>query len=116
MWRLGAALAFAAYALLAGTGVARAQDAKDPEAALKELNTWFQTESAKLTPASPATARQELFKQRTERAKEAVKDVDPEKVEPAKGYALMQLLQTAQDQPKAAIAARRYLTSNPADA
>jgi hypothetical protein len=93
----------------------RAQDAKDPEAAQKEINAWYTEQITKARAENKQPDFQALMKERTERAKTATKDFDPEKIEPAKGMALAQLYQMAQDDKKMVASLRRYLTSNPAD-
>jgi hypothetical protein len=108
------ALALAAWS---GSASAWAQDAKDPETALKELNTWYSEQFKKVQDAAKEAKTQPDYRpvltERTERAKAAIKDIDPEKVDPAKGLALAQLSQAAQDNAKMVAAAKRFLTSNP---
>lgn len=112
LWRAGGALALA-LVVCCGVAPVWAQDAKDPEAALKEINTWYTEQLTKARSENRQPNFTELLKERTDRAKTAVKDFDAEKVEPAKGFALAQLYQIVQDHPHAVVAAKRYLTTNP---
>jgi hypothetical protein len=102
-----------ALAVCTSAASARAQDVKDPEAAYKELNTWYADQLKKAREANTQVDFRALTAERTERAKAAVKDVDPEKVEPAKSLALAQLYQAAQDNAKMIVAANRFLSGNP---
>lgn len=110
-WRLGSALALASTVCYAPPP-AWAQDAKDPDAAMKEINTWYTGEIAKAREAK-SNNFSELMKERTERAKTAAKGFDADKIEPAKGLALAQLYQAAQDYPHVVAAARQFLSSKP---
>ncbi len=85
----------------------------DPEAEMKAINAHYMeaikdARDKKITPDVKA-----LQKERTDKAKADVKDVDPTKVEPAKGMAWAQLFSVAQEPKKMVLAAERFLTSKP---
>lgn len=85
----------------------------DPEAELKAMNERISAaiKDARAKQVQPDVAA--LQKERQEKAKEDVKDVDPTKVEPAKAMAWAQLFGIAQEPKKEIQALDRYLTSSP---
>jgi hypothetical protein len=112
LWRIGGALALA-LTVFCGAAPGWAQDAKDPDAVLKEINTWYTDQIRKAQEAKTQPDFRALMTERTERTKTALKDFDPEKVEPGKALALAQLYQIVQDNPRMITSAKRFLTTNP---
>ena len=88
--------------------------APDPEAALKDLNTWYAGELQKARNENKAPDFRTLMAERTKRAKEAAAGMDLNTIEAAQCYALAQLYQAAGMPVDAGNAARKYLTTNPA--
>lgn len=91
----------------------RALSAPDPEAALKELNTWYAGEIQKARDANKTPDFRALMTERTRRAKDAVAGVSLDSVEAPRCYALAQLYQAAGMSKDAGAAARKFLTTNP---
>ena len=85
----------------------------DPEAEYKAIIARYQAgvKEAQDKKVSPDMAA--LQKEYIAKAKEDVKGVDPTKVEPSKGVAWAQLFSLAQEPKKMALAAERFLASNP---
>lgn len=106
------ALCMAALSLTL-TMAGRAQAPPDPEAALKEINTWFSDQLKQARDNKVQADTTKLLAERVTRAKAAVKDVDVAKTDPAKCLALAQLYQITQQPREMLNAAQRYLTSNP---
>ncbi len=96
--------------------IGRTQAAQDPEAALKEINTWY-AEQVKLARDNKTQLDfAKLLAERKAKIQAALKDASPERTEPAKCLALAQLYQGAQQQKEAVACIQKYLTSNPAAA
>src|SRR5438309_309408 len=88
-------------------------DSKDPEAALKGVNTWY-SEQIKQAQADKKTPDYNgLMKERTAKAKAAVEGIDISMAEPAKCFAWAQLYQAAQMPKEMQAAAQRFVDSNP---
>lgn len=95
-------------------GIVRAD--VDPVAALSAMQTRYQSavkeaQDKKIDPDYDA-----LMKEYKDKAAEAIKGVDPDKVEPTQGMAWGQLFSIAGDPKKTISAVQRYLTSNPVPA
>src|SRR5437870_7392214 len=86
----------AVLALLVGTGaLAAAQGARDPDGALREINQWVTDQVRQARDSNKPVDVNALRKGQADRAREAVKGVDPQTVEAAKGLAWAQLFDLA---------------------
>ena len=100
--------------LIASLGfAAKAPPDKDPEALLKEINTWYSDQLKQARDNKQQPNFQDLMKQRTEKVKAAVEGVDVSKEAAGKCLAWAQLYQTAQMQKEMLSAASRFVASNP---
>lgn len=102
--------AILAAALVTGMAVSASAQApaRDPAAALKEINTWFAGQLKQAQDQKTAPDRNVLMAERLKRAKEAVAGMDPAKTDPAKCLDLAQLYQMAQMPKEMAAAASRF--------
>ena len=103
-------------AVLIGVGmstIGRAQAARDPEAALHEINAWYSAQVKQLRESEPTADVTKLIEERKTRIEAVLKDVDPAKTEPAKCLVLAELYQGARQQKEAVDCALKYLKSNP---
>lgn len=92
---------------------AKAPPDKDPVALLKEINTWYSDQIKQARESKQQVNFQDIFKQRTEKAKAAVEGVDLAKEPAAKCLAWAELYQSAQMQKDMLAAATRFVASNP---
>jgi thiol-disulfide isomerase/thioredoxin len=104
---------FALAVLMSAPLAVRSFAAVDPEAALKEINTWYASEVQKARDEKKTADFRALAVERTKRAKAAVEGVDIASVDASKCLSLAQLYQAANMPPQAATAAQRFLTTNP---
>ena len=86
----------------------------DPEATLKAMSAHFDAGVQEAKDKNKDPDIEALRKQVADKAKESVKGVDPQKIEPTKGLAWALLFNIADEPRKMIVAAERFLTSNPA--
>lgn len=99
--------------LLGASSVALAQKASDPEAAFKEINTWFSDQLKKAREENKPVDIASIRKDQVAKAKAALEGIDIAKEEPAKCYAWGQLYQMAGMNKEMLAAAQRFISSNP---
>jgi thiol-disulfide isomerase/thioredoxin len=98
---------------LAAAVVGFIQQGTDPNEVLKQINAERAKAVADARAAGGAVNAVELQKNAVEKAKAAVKDVDPAKIDPKQGYAWAQLFAMAEMHQQACDSARRFLDTNP---
>jgi len=103
-----------ACAVVAATmATAAFAQATDPAAAMKAINDYRTKAIADARTAGKTVDINALSAETLKMAKDAVKGVDPNKVDPAQGYNWANLFRMAGETKSACTAAERFLTTNP---
>ncbi len=90
-----------------------AQTATDPEAAMKEINTWYTTKAKEARDNKTPFDSAKMMAERKAKIEAALKDFDIDKTDPAKCLGLAQLYQAVQKNKEALVAVKKFMTSNP---